>query len=143
MLPPEVAVMILRNLDGPSLLAATGVSSRWLSLVQSDCALARRLSRQRKIKRRLREARVFAAVCQPLRTPGAVHKPLADRNGRFATTRPDIGGVQLLAAPLGVHKAAKRKSSCTLQSAKLRFAADSRVVTSDVTVQPVRKAMRI
>ncbi|XP_049858009.1 uncharacterized protein LOC126343277 isoform X2 [Schistocerca gregaria] len=142
MLSAEIAVMILRKLDGPSLLAASEVSSRWLSLVQSDCVLGRRLRRQKKIERRLREARVFAVGCQPLRTPHAVQEPLAGRNGRFTTPRPD-NGVQLLAAPLGVHKAVKRKSSCTLQSAKQRFAADRRVVKSDVTVQTVRKSMRL
>ncbi|XP_049857926.1 uncharacterized protein LOC126343277 isoform X1 [Schistocerca gregaria] len=138
----KLGAFLTWKLDGPSLLAASEVSSRWLSLVQSDCVLGRRLRRQKKIERRLREARVFAVGCQPLRTPHAVQEPLAGRNGRFTTPRPD-NGVQLLAAPLGVHKAVKRKSSCTLQSAKQRFAADRRVVKSDVTVQTVRKSMRL
>ncbi|XP_049857360.1 uncharacterized protein LOC126336428 isoform X2 [Schistocerca gregaria] len=142
MLPPEIAVMILRNLDGPSLLSASEVNASWLSLIQSDSLLARRLKRQKKIVRAQREARVFAAGYQPLRTPHSTPKPFADRNGRFAVTKPDNGGAQLLAEPLAVNKAVKRKSTSSLQSAKHRFAADRRVMTTNVMEQLVKKAMR-
>ncbi|XP_049856509.1 uncharacterized protein LOC126336428 isoform X1 [Schistocerca gregaria] len=131
-----------RNLDGPSLLSASEVNASWLSLIQSDSLLARRLKRQKKIVRAQREARVFAAGYQPLRTPHSTPKPFADRNGRFAVTKPDNGGAQLLAEPLAVNKAVKRKSTSSLQSAKHRFAADRRVMTTNVMEQLVKKAMR-
>ncbi|XP_049847112.1 uncharacterized protein LOC126299325 isoform X2 [Schistocerca gregaria] len=110
-LPPEIAITILRQLDGEALWAASRVSRRWSRLCRADAVLQRRLRQQEALRRRRAEARIWAvhvAVAPPARD---LQTALKARNVRQPLHHVPAGRPQPYAAPASAQKTKTQKKA--------------------------------